>query len=108
MTGVSQMPMLSDKEIQHIATLARIKLTGAEEEKFKKELSSILEYIETLKKVDTEHVEPLYQTTGLVNAVREDVSRPAFMMDEKLNRLLIGQAPDTQERYVRVKSALKK
>ncbi len=100
--------MLSDKEIEHIATLARINLTSAEQEKFKKDLSSVLDYIETLKKVNTENVEPLYQTTGLVNALRTDESRPSFVMDDKLNGLLLGQAPDTKGRYVRVKSVLKK
>ena len=100
--------MLSDKEVQHIASLARIKLTSQEEEKFKKELSSILDYIETLKRVDTEQVAPLYQTTGLVNVLRPDESRPSFIMDEKLNELLIGQVPDTKGHFVKVKPVLRK
>ena len=100
--------MLSDKEVQHIATLARIKLSEREQEKFRKDISSVLDYIDTLKRVETKHVEPLYQVTGLVNATRPDQSRPAFSMDGKLRKLLIGQAPDTQGEYVRVRSVLKK
>jgi len=100
--------MLSDKDVQHIATLARIKLTSQEEEKFKKDLSSILDYIETLKRVDTERVAPLYQITGLENALRPDEPRPSFTMDEKLDRLLIGQAPDVRGHFVKVKPVLRK
>jgi len=100
--------MLTDKEVKHIAGLARIQLTESEQDKFKKDLSSILGYIDTLKKVDTESVEPLYQVTGLENAVRPDEPRNSFPMNEKLNELLIGQAPMKEEKFVKVKSVLKK
>jgi len=72
----------------------------------RKELSSILGYIDQLNEVDTSAVEPLYQTTGLVNAMRSDERRSDFVMDEKLNELLIGQAPHKDERFVKVKSVL--
>ncbi len=98
--------MLTDKEIQHIASLARIEITDKETEKFKKDLSSILDYINQLNSVDTEGVEPLYQTTGLVNSIRDDEPRGDFQMNEKLNELLIGQAPHKKERFVKVKSVL--
>lgn len=98
--------MLSDKEIQHIADLARIELTDNEKEKFKKDLSSILDYINQLNEADTSGVEPLYQTTGLVNSMRSDDPRGDFKMDETLNELLIGQAPYKKERFVKVKSVL--
>lgn len=78
----------------------------------KTELSSILGYIEQLNNVNTEGVEPLFQTTGLVNSMREDNppagGRGDFEMDEQLNGKLIGQAPDKQERFIKVKSILNK
>lgn len=100
--------MLTDKDVQHIAGLARIKLLGDEQKKFKKDLSSILDYIETLKRVDTDQIEPLYQTTGLINATRSDEPRGAFTMNSKLQELLIGQAPDKKGRYIKVNAVLKK
>ena len=100
--------MLSDSEIKHIAKLARIELSEAEENKFKKDLSSVLGYIDKLGEVKTDNIEPLYQTTGLVNSFRFDEHQNDFEMDEKLNELLIGQAPDKQGRFVKVKGALKK
>ena len=100
--------MLTEKEVQHIAQLARIKLTKNEEGKFKKELSSILDFVKKLNKLDTENVGPLYQVTGIVNALRPDEYRKDFEMNESLNEKLIGQAPNSQNRFVKVKSVLKK
>lgn len=98
--------MLTDKEVKHIAELARIKIDEKEEKSLKKDLSSILEYVEKLNEVDTAGVEPLYQTTGLVNSFREDEPREEFKMDEPLNEKLVGQAPHSQDRFIKVKSIL--
>ena len=98
--------MISDKEIRHIASLARIKIDEKEEKGLKKDLSSILEYIEKLNEVDTTEVQPLYQTTGLVNSFRDDEPRGEFKMDENLNEKLVGQAPHSENRFIKVKSVL--
>ena len=105
---LKQPQIMDSKTIQHIASLARLSLNGKEEDKIKIELLSILGYIEQLNQVNTEGVEPLYQTTGLVNSMRGDKHRRDFEMSEELNNKLIGQAPDKQERFVRVKSILNK
>ena len=99
--------MLTEKEIEHIAQFARIKLTEKEERKFKKELSSILDYIKKLNELDTESIEPLYQTTGIINALREDKHRKDFEINEDLDEKLIGQAPHKKNRFIKVKSVLK-
>ena|SRR3989344_4360072 len=98
--------MLTDKEVKHIAELARIKISSKEEKSLKKDLSSILEYINKLNEVDVTGVEPLYQTTELVNSFRSDEPRGEFKMDENLNEKLIGQAPHKEGRFVKVKSVL--
>ena len=95
-------------DIKHIAKLARIKLTGKEEEKFGKELSSILDFIDQLNKADTSKIEPAYQITGLVNSFRSDEHRKDFKMNEDLNEKLIGQAPHKENRFIKVKSVLNK
>jgi len=100
--------MLSDTELNHIAKLARVNVAPEKRERLKKDLSAILEYIEKLNKADTNSVEPLYQTTGLINTTRADEPRGEFPMTESLEELLIGQAPARKERFVRVKSILKK
>ncbi|KKS26073.1 MAG: Aspartyl/glutamyl-tRNA(Asn/Gln) amidotransferase subunit C, partial [Candidatus Yanofskybacteria bacterium GW2011_GWC2_41_9] len=76
--------------------------------KLKKDLSSILDYINKLNEVDTDNVEPLYQTAGLINSVRDDKDRNEFKMNDMLNEKLIGQAPHKENRFVKVKSVLKR
>ncbi|OGN02691.1 MAG: asparaginyl/glutamyl-tRNA amidotransferase subunit C [Candidatus Yanofskybacteria bacterium RIFCSPHIGHO2_01_FULL_43_42] len=100
--------MLTEKEVEHIAQLARIKLTEKEKDKFKRELSSILDFVKKLNELDTEGVEPLYQTTGIINALRSDEHRKDFEMNEDLNEKLIGQAPHKENRFIKVGSVLKK
>lgn len=98
--------MLSEKEIDHIAELARIAITADERRRFQKELSVILEYVHQLDTVSTEGVEPLYQVTGLRNATRPDAA-PGAPDHERAQRI-VDQAPHTQERFVKVPSVLKK
>jgi len=100
--------MLTDAEIEHIAKLGRIELLEGDVEKFKRELSSILGYVQQLQAIDTSSVEPMYQTTGVENAIRADEPRNAFPMDTELSALLVGQAPMKEERFVKVRSVLKK
>ncbi len=105
---VTQYLIMDDKIIQHVASLARINLTEKERVKMKSELSAILKYVEQLNTVNTEGIEPLYQTTGLINSMRSDEHRGDFKMDEKLNAGLINQAPEKENRFIKVKSILNK
>ncbi len=66
------MSSLTHDQVRHIAKLARLRLTDAEAEKYAKELSSILSYVDMLQEVDTSSVEPTAQVTGQVNSMRED------------------------------------
>ena len=100
--------MLTDKELQHIAHLTRITLTKKEAERFKKELSSILDFVNKLNELDTEKKEPLYQASGVVNAKRKDEYRKDFEINEDLDEKLTGQAPHKENRFIKVRSVLKK
>jgi aspartyl-tRNA(Asn)/glutamyl-tRNA(Gln) amidotransferase subunit C len=97
--------MISKEEVKHVAKLARIKLTEEEGDKFSKELSAILDFIDQLNEVDTKGIEPLAQVTGLENVMRED-ENPQTASKEDRERL-IGQAPDKKDNLVKVKAALK-
>lgn len=46
-------------QVRKVARLARLSLTGAEEETFALQLSHVLDYIETLASVDVGSIEPL-------------------------------------------------
>lgn len=67
------MTQLTTDEVRHIAKLARLHLSDAEVERYSKELTSILEFVNVLQEVNTATVEPLTQSTGLHNSFREDI-----------------------------------
>lgn len=69
-------------DVSRVAKLANLPLTDAEKKKFAVQLSSILEYIETLNKIDTKNIEPTSQITGLENVTREDNSTASLSQDE--------------------------
>lgn len=97
--------MLTDKEVKHIADLARIKINKKEQEALKKELSLILDYINKLQEVDTANTEPTAQATGLTNVFRKD-DRPQTINPGLIDKL-ISQAPQRQNNYFKVKAILK-
>lgn len=59
-------------DVVKVTKLANLPLTKEEQEKYFKQLSKILEYMEKLNKVDTSDVEPTFNVTGLSNVMRED------------------------------------
>lgn len=71
-------------DVSHIAKLANLTLTEEEKKKFEKQLEETLNYIEKLKEVDTENVEPTSQVTGLENITRDDTTRPSLSQEEAL------------------------
>ncbi len=93
--------MLTRDEVIKIARLARIALTDAEVEKFQKELSAVLDYVEELKKVDTTGLEEVSQVTGLVNVQREDRSAEA-----ENHEAIFSQAPEIKDGFYKVKAIL--
>ena len=92
---------ISKEEVKHIAMLARLGLTEEEKEKFASQLSSILDYVEQLKEVDTGGVEPTAQVTGLENVMREDKIEGC---DKKTRDKLLKLAPETEDDLVKTKS----
>ena len=93
--------MLSTDEVKKVAQLARIELSDSEVEKFQKDLSSILDYVEELKEVDTAGLEIVSSVTGLENVQRPDVAQPIDYQEE-----IMANAPERKDKYYKVKSIL--
>jgi aspartyl-tRNA(Asn)/glutamyl-tRNA(Gln) amidotransferase subunit C len=93
--------MISKDEVKHIAGLARIGLNEKEIEKFSKDLSSILDFVEQLKEVDVTDVQPTAHITGLQNKMREDKTED-FENKEGIRKLF----PESKNNYDKVKSVL--
>lgn len=97
--------MISKEEVKHIAKLARLGLTEPEIEKFQKELSSILDYIEKLKEVDIKNVEPTSHTLKIENVFREDVAKK---LDIEKVKKLIKAFPERKNTFLKVKSIFRR
>jgi len=97
--------MISKKNLEHIAKLARIELTEKEKEKFTKELSSVLDYVDKLNKVDTSKSKTIKQITGLKNIMRED-KRSGIDNQELRAKKLLEQAPSKKNDYYKVPRVL--
>ena len=78
--------MKLDKElIQHIADLARLKLTDAEIKKFLPQLKEILDAFSKLDKVNTSNTLPSFQPVELKNMLREDKVKPCLSQEKALS-----------------------
>lgn len=66
------MTTISIDDVQKLAQLSALTLTGDQEEAMASDLTEILAYVEQLNEVDTNGVEPTYQVNGLENVTRED------------------------------------
>lgn len=92
--------MLSEKEVQHIANLARLKLSKTEIKKYQKQLSEILAYIGQLKELNTEKIEPCTGGTELKNVLREDVAKEP---DQDKRKKLLNQAPLREGDFIKTR-----
>ena len=95
--------MISKKEVEHIAKLARLGLTEKEIQKFQRELSKILDYMEKLKEVNVSKVKATSHSIKIENIMRSDdaSSQPV----ERVNKL-IEAAPEKKKGHIKVKAIL--
>lgn len=64
---------VDEKTVRRIARLARIKVNDQEAKGLEAELNGILNWVEQLKEVDTEGVEPMTRVVPIELKKREDV-----------------------------------
>jgi aspartyl-tRNA(Asn)/glutamyl-tRNA(Gln) amidotransferase subunit C len=72
------------QDVEKVAKLARLEVTQAEKEAFAKQLSQILTHVETLKRYDTNGIEPTATVLGQANVFREDIVRSSLAVDQAL------------------------
>lgn len=88
---------LSNEEVRHIAWLARLGVTDAEVERFREDLSVILEHFRALEELDTNSVPAAAHASLLHNVLREDVPAASLTSDE-----VLANAPDSEDSLFRV------
>jgi len=92
---------LTLEEVEHIASLARLRLTDAEKAHFREQLSSILDYMAMLRRLDTSTIEPTATVLPLRTVLRPDVVTPSLPPGE-----LLALAPEAEAQMFRVPPVL--
>ena len=84
-------------EVEHIAALARLRLTDEEKARYREQLSAILDYMAMLRRLDTSAIEPTATVLPLRTVLRPDVVTPSLPVGE-----LLANAPAAEAQMFRV------
>jgi len=96
---------LSKEDIKKIALLARIDIKDEELDKYGKDLSSILDYVESLQEVDTAGADADMHITPLVNSWREDELNSC---KEEERKLILDNMPNKEDGELKTVNVFKK
>ena len=77
--------IITKKEVEYVAKLAKLEFNDEEKEEFTSQINSILDYFKKLNEIDTEKVEPTAYVISMPNLLNEDVVKPALSQDEVLS-----------------------
>ena len=88
---------ISKEQVKRIAHLARLSLAPDQLDAYTRELSVILDYIDQLKAVDTDGIEPWARFLTRESVFREDEIRPSLPVESAL-----ANAPQTEGHFFRV------
>ena len=78
--------------LEHVAELARLRLTEEEIKKFLLQLKEALEFFSKLKEINTDNVKPSFQPVEIKNVMREDKEEKCLSQDSALS--LTGHKKD--------------
>ena len=88
---------IKDEEVLHIAKLARLNLKDNEIQDYKKNLKEILEFADTINKVDTDNIGETIGINENYNVFRKDEIIQESSKDE-----LLSNAPSQDEGMFRI------
>jgi len=88
-------------EVEHIAELARLRLSEDEKARYREQLSEILDYAARLQAVDTSGISPTSSVLPARSVLRKDEPRPGLSLEEVLRN-----APETEKSQFRVPPVL--
>ena len=91
---------ITREEVLHVAQLARLELSDEEVERFRDQLSAILEAVSKVSELDLADVPPTSHPLEIANAWAEDEPRPCLGLDD-----VFANAPDRDGDYFRTPPA---
>ena len=86
---------LTRSDVEHVAFLARLRLTGEEADRLEGQLNHILDQYAKLSEIDTSAIPPTAQTIELENILRDDVAGPSLPVEAVLRN-----APSTEGEFI--------
>src|SRR5438876_4824024 len=86
---------LSRSDVEHVAFLARLRLTAEELDRLEGQLNHILDQYAKLSELDTSAIPPTAQTIELENILRADVAGPSLPVEDVLRN-----APSSDGDYI--------
>ena len=84
--------VISDETIEYVGILAKLELSPQEREQAKKDMGSILDYIDRLGELDTSDVEPMSHVFPINNVFREDI-----VTNGDMRREILSNAPGEKD-----------
>ncbi len=92
---------LTREEVLYVASLARLGLADEEVSRLQDQLSSILEHVAVIERLDTEAIPPTAQVVSLSNIMREDVVTPSLASEA-----ILANAPRRNDGFFEVHAIL--
>ena len=89
--------MITVKDVEHVAKLARLSLTEEEKKLYTEQLSRSLDYFSELDQVDTTGVEPMSHPVSATNVLRSDA-----VVNPPGHEKMLKTAPDKEDAFFRV------
>ncbi len=89
--------IISDETIEYVGILAKLELSDEEKEHAKKDMGSMLDYIDKLNELDTKGVEPMSHVFPVNNVFREDV-----VTNQDEHEKILKNAPEEKEQSFKV------
>ena len=88
---------ISEKEVKHVANLAKLSFTDDELKDFTVQLGKIIDMVELLDEVDTEGVPFTSNVVDVINVMREDEAAEGWNRDE-----LMKNVPESEDGFIKV------
>ena len=88
---------ITRNEVEHVATLARLKLDSAEISTFTGQMDAILSYVDKLSELNTDGIIPTSHAVPMENAFRPDEVRPSIGTEQAL-----ANAPERADGFFKV------
>ena len=94
---------ITEKKIQDLAKLAKLKFSKKEAENMFSDFRKILSFIEKLDELNTENIDPLTHIHEKTNIYRKDV-----ILQKKFKTFMLGQASNHNSDYIKVPKMINK